>query len=133
MQTLEIQSGHVTTTIQADEIKVKCWLIFVKGLKGRFKTPDDIDNGLLRIGNETYNTDDGHLFANPVKFCLVDKDKEHYDEVYELAARDCAMTAMLRLQANPQELAQMKKVIELNFLIFLFPISIFLLPTFVFS
>ena len=58
MQTLEIQSGHVTTTIQADEIMVKCWLIFVKGLKGEFKTPTDIDNGLLRIGNETYNSDE---------------------------------------------------------------------------
>lgn len=87
MQTLEIQSGHVTTTIQAEEIKVKCWLIFVKGLKGRFKTPTDIDNGLLRIGNEIYNSDDGHLFATPIKCWLVDKDKEQFDEVYELKVR----------------------------------------------
>lgn len=87
MQTLEIQSGHVTTTIQAEEIKVKCWLIFVKGLKGAFKTPTDVDNGLLRIGSETYDTDDGYLFANPIKWCLVDKDKDRFDEVYELKVK----------------------------------------------
>ena len=87
MKTLEIQSGNVTATITAEQIKVKCWLIFVKGLQGEFNTPSWIDNGLLRIGDETYNTDDGQLFANPIKCWLVDEDKEQFDEVYELKVR----------------------------------------------
>ena len=85
MQTIEIQSGQITATNTAQVIKQKAEYIFVKGLQGNcFDLPPCVDNGLLRIGNDTFHVGDGFVFAKPCKEFLVDQDKHHFDEVYEI-------------------------------------------------
>ena len=88
MQTIEIQSGHDTATNTAEAIKQKAEYIFVKGLQGnKFNVPEYVDNGVLRIGAETYHTGDGYIFATPCKTFLVDEDKHRFDEVYQIVVR----------------------------------------------